>query len=87
MRLGYQPIDTPGTEMYYPSNEKPRTANTGGNLLSMRSKKQTDWQKFLMESSLAYPRGKEKNPKNSRGGKNRKRSDTTVPRGPEARHT
>ncbi|GBN83148.1 hypothetical protein AVEN_102045-1 [Araneus ventricosus] len=31
----------------------------GGNLLSMRSKKQTEWQKLLMESSLAYPRGKE----------------------------
>ncbi|GBN11544.1 hypothetical protein AVEN_246242-1 [Araneus ventricosus] len=28
MRLGYQPIDTPGTEMYHPSNGTPRTANT-----------------------------------------------------------
>ncbi|GBO04153.1 hypothetical protein AVEN_136112-1 [Araneus ventricosus] len=31
----------------------------GGNLLSMRSKKQTERQLLLMESSLAYPRGKE----------------------------
>ncbi|GBO39512.1 hypothetical protein AVEN_90542-1 [Araneus ventricosus] len=30
MRLGYQPIDTPGTEMYLPSNGLPRTANTWG---------------------------------------------------------
>ncbi|GBM55712.1 hypothetical protein AVEN_196609-1 [Araneus ventricosus] len=30
MRLGYQPIDTPGTEMYHPSNGSPRTANTWG---------------------------------------------------------
>ncbi|GBN67020.1 hypothetical protein AVEN_86932-1 [Araneus ventricosus] len=28
MWLGYQPIDTPGTEMYHPSNGSPRTANT-----------------------------------------------------------
>ncbi|GBN23765.1 hypothetical protein AVEN_104379-1 [Araneus ventricosus] len=26
--LGYRPIDTPGTEMYHPSNGLPRTANT-----------------------------------------------------------
>ncbi|GBN17721.1 hypothetical protein AVEN_219617-1, partial [Araneus ventricosus] len=31
----------------------------GGKLLSMRSKKQTERQLLLMESSLAYPRGKE----------------------------
>ncbi|GBM97141.1 hypothetical protein AVEN_91829-1 [Araneus ventricosus] len=31
----------------------------GGNLLSMRSKKQTERQQLRMESSLAYPRGKE----------------------------
>ncbi|GBN49281.1 hypothetical protein AVEN_207710-1 [Araneus ventricosus] len=30
MRLGYRPIDTPGTEMYHPSNGLPRTANTWG---------------------------------------------------------
>ncbi|GBL95371.1 hypothetical protein AVEN_154781-1 [Araneus ventricosus] len=30
-----------------------------GKLLSMRSRKQTEWQQLLMESSLAYPRGKE----------------------------
>ncbi|GBO37545.1 hypothetical protein AVEN_181774-1 [Araneus ventricosus] len=30
MRLGYQPIDTPGTKMYHPSNGSPRTANTWG---------------------------------------------------------
>ncbi|GBM23553.1 hypothetical protein AVEN_196634-1 [Araneus ventricosus] len=28
--LEYRPIDTPGTEMYHPSNELPRTANTRG---------------------------------------------------------
>ncbi|GBO20202.1 hypothetical protein AVEN_147742-1 [Araneus ventricosus] len=30
MRLGYQPINTQGTEMYHPSNGTPRTANTWG---------------------------------------------------------
>ncbi|GBM48436.1 hypothetical protein AVEN_98978-1 [Araneus ventricosus] len=35
----------------------------GGNLLSMRSKKHTEWQQLLMESSLAYPRGKEEKEK------------------------
>ncbi|GBM21747.1 hypothetical protein AVEN_197646-1, partial [Araneus ventricosus] len=30
-----------------------------GILLSMRSRKQTERQQLLMESSLAYPRGKE----------------------------
>ncbi|GBM15686.1 hypothetical protein AVEN_262863-1 [Araneus ventricosus] len=45
----------------------------GGNLLSLRSTKQTERQQLLMESSLAYPRGKEgksNNPKrrqNSKG--------------------
>ncbi|GBN98794.1 hypothetical protein AVEN_87920-1 [Araneus ventricosus] len=28
--LGYRPIDTPGTEMYHPSNGSPCTANTWG---------------------------------------------------------
>ncbi|GBM65965.1 hypothetical protein AVEN_152179-1 [Araneus ventricosus] len=44
----------------------------GGMLLSMRSRKQTEWQQLLMESSLAYPRGKEGKNKNSRRGKTRK---------------
>ncbi|GBN54347.1 hypothetical protein AVEN_112105-1 [Araneus ventricosus] len=35
----------------------------GGDLLSMRNKKQTERQLLLMESSLAYPRGKEENSK------------------------
>ncbi|GBN24433.1 hypothetical protein AVEN_39040-1 [Araneus ventricosus] len=61
---GYRLIDTPGTEMYHPSNESPRTANTWGILLSMRSRKQIEWQQLLMESSLAYPRGKEGKGKN-----------------------
>ncbi|GBN97322.1 hypothetical protein AVEN_34541-1 [Araneus ventricosus] len=39
----------------------------GGNLLSMRSRKQTERQQLLMESSLAYPRGKEGKSKNSKG--------------------
>ncbi|GBN98713.1 hypothetical protein AVEN_227702-1 [Araneus ventricosus] len=38
----------------------------GGNLLSMRSKKQTERQLLLMESSLAYPRGKESKSINSK---------------------
>ncbi|GBL78436.1 hypothetical protein AVEN_42935-1 [Araneus ventricosus] len=38
----------------------------GGNLLSMRSKKQTEWQPLLMESPLAYPRGKESKVTNSK---------------------
>ncbi|GBN50024.1 hypothetical protein AVEN_95579-1 [Araneus ventricosus] len=28
--VGIPPIDTPGTEMYHPSNGSPRTANTWG---------------------------------------------------------
>ncbi|GBM90801.1 hypothetical protein AVEN_33923-1 [Araneus ventricosus] len=39
----------------------------GGNLLSMRSTKQTERQLLLMESSLAYPRGKEENSKKHKG--------------------
>ncbi|GBM69481.1 hypothetical protein AVEN_245380-1 [Araneus ventricosus] len=39
----------------------------GGNLLSMRSTKQTERQLLLMESSLAYPRGKEENSKKQKG--------------------
>ncbi|GBM35025.1 hypothetical protein AVEN_240381-1 [Araneus ventricosus] len=39
----------------------------GGILLSMRSRKQTERQQLLMESSLAYHRGKEGKSKNSRG--------------------
>ncbi|GBM97136.1 hypothetical protein AVEN_91824-1 [Araneus ventricosus] len=38
----------------------------GGNLLSMRSRKQTERQPLLMESSLAYPRGKESKSTNLR---------------------
>ncbi|GBN71251.1 hypothetical protein AVEN_229700-1 [Araneus ventricosus] len=40
-----------------------------------------------MESSLAYPRGKEEKAVNSREEKNGRRQDTRVPRGREARHT
>ncbi|GBN43364.1 hypothetical protein AVEN_80826-1 [Araneus ventricosus] len=51
----------------------------GGNLLSMRSKKQTERQLLLMESSLAYPRGKEEKSRNSKGRqKLERRSDTRV---------
>ncbi|GBM24271.1 hypothetical protein AVEN_180878-1, partial [Araneus ventricosus] len=35
------------------------TCNTWGFWLSMRSKKQTEWQQLLMESSLACRRGME----------------------------
>ncbi|GBN76897.1 hypothetical protein AVEN_11236-1 [Araneus ventricosus] len=41
----------------------------GGMLLSMRSRKQTERQLLLMESSLAYPRGKEENSKKTQGEK------------------
>ncbi|GBM45302.1 hypothetical protein AVEN_54372-1 [Araneus ventricosus] len=44
----------------------------GGNLLSMRSRKQTMWHQFLIESSLVCPRRKEKS-KNSKE-RNGKRS-------------
>ncbi|GBL80564.1 hypothetical protein AVEN_225255-1 [Araneus ventricosus] len=45
----------------------------GGKLLSMRSRKQTEWQQFLMESSLAYPRRKEGKVETQKGGKNWKK--------------
>ncbi|GBM34968.1 hypothetical protein AVEN_240338-1 [Araneus ventricosus] len=48
----------------------------GGNVLSMRSKKQTERQQLLMESSLAYPRGKEEKSRNSKKGKNSKGDQT-----------
>ncbi|GBO08401.1 hypothetical protein AVEN_171610-1 [Araneus ventricosus] len=48
----------------------------GGNLLSMRSKKQTDRQQLLMESSLAYPRGKEEKRRNSKKRQNSKGEQT-----------
>ncbi|GBM61686.1 hypothetical protein AVEN_57118-1 [Araneus ventricosus] len=48
---------------------------TRGSILpSMRSRKQTERRQLLMESSLAYPRGKERKSKNIRGGKTRKES-------------
>ncbi|GBN92940.1 hypothetical protein AVEN_198423-1 [Araneus ventricosus] len=48
----------------------------GGNLLSMRSRKQTERQQLLMESSLAYPRGKEEKSRNSKGRQNLKGDQT-----------
>ncbi|GBM12216.1 hypothetical protein AVEN_21021-1 [Araneus ventricosus] len=42
----------------------------------MRSWKQTERQQLLMESSLAYPRGKEEKSRNSKGGKNSKVEQT-----------
>ncbi|GBN10211.1 hypothetical protein AVEN_200670-1 [Araneus ventricosus] len=42
----------------------------------MRSKKQTERQLLLMESSLAYPRGKEGKSKNSKGRQNEKGDQT-----------
>ncbi|GBL73040.1 hypothetical protein AVEN_128202-1 [Araneus ventricosus] len=60
----------------------------GGMLLSMRSRKQTERQQLLMESSLAYPRGKEEKSFNSKRRKKlESRVDTRVPRGREYRHT
>ncbi|GBN57477.1 hypothetical protein AVEN_217339-1, partial [Araneus ventricosus] len=59
----------------------------GGNLLSMRSTKQTERQLLLMESSLAYPGGKEENSKKTQGEtKTEGEIDTRVPRGRESRH-
>ncbi|GBN58829.1 hypothetical protein AVEN_156205-1 [Araneus ventricosus] len=87
--MEYRPIDTPGTKMYHPSNGSPRTANTWGILLSMRSRKQTKRRQLLMESSLAYLRGKEKQKSKAEGGgevKFERRTETRVPRGREARH-
>ncbi|GBN85608.1 hypothetical protein AVEN_188539-1 [Araneus ventricosus] len=48
----------------------------GGNLLSVRSKKQTERQLLLMESSLAYPGGKEKKAETQKEGKNSKGDQT-----------
>ncbi|GBO44102.1 hypothetical protein AVEN_237610-1 [Araneus ventricosus] len=48
----------------------------GGNLMSMRSKKQTERQQLLMESSLAYPRGKEEKRRNSKKRQNSKGEQT-----------
>ncbi|GBM79593.1 hypothetical protein AVEN_146236-1 [Araneus ventricosus] len=42
----------------------------------MRSRKQTERQQLLMESSLAYPRGKEVKSKNSKGRQNEKGDQT-----------
>ncbi|GBM11519.1 hypothetical protein AVEN_101884-1 [Araneus ventricosus] len=47
-----------------------------GNLLSMRSRKQTERQLLLMESPLAYPRGKEEKSFNSKRRKNSKVEQT-----------
>ncbi|GBN07196.1 hypothetical protein AVEN_246869-1 [Araneus ventricosus] len=59
----------------------------GGILLSMRSRKQSERQQLLMESSLPTLEGRKKKAKTQKGGKNGRRSDTRVPRGREARHT
>ncbi|GBO40933.1 hypothetical protein AVEN_220521-1 [Araneus ventricosus] len=48
----------------------------GSNLLSMRSRKQTERQLLLMESSLAYPRGKEVKRRNSKRRQNSKGEQT-----------
>ncbi|GBN60468.1 hypothetical protein AVEN_176761-1 [Araneus ventricosus] len=48
-----------GSTVYHPSNWSPRTANTWGFWLYMRSRKQTQRQQLLMESSLACRRGME----------------------------
>ncbi|GBL94573.1 hypothetical protein AVEN_235652-1 [Araneus ventricosus] len=48
----------------------------GGNLLSMRSRKQTERQQLLMESSLVYPRGKEVKRRNSKRRQNSKGEQT-----------
>ncbi|GBN69364.1 hypothetical protein AVEN_15740-1 [Araneus ventricosus] len=48
----------------------------GGMLLSMRSTKQTERRQLLMESSLAYPRGKEEKAETQKEGKNLKGDQT-----------
>ncbi|GBM48028.1 hypothetical protein AVEN_34358-1 [Araneus ventricosus] len=45
-------------------------------LLSMRGKKQTEWRQLLMESFLAYPRGKEEKKQKLKKGKNSKGDQT-----------
>ncbi|GBN01792.1 hypothetical protein AVEN_57927-1 [Araneus ventricosus] len=52
-----------GPTVHHPSKGSPRTANTWGFWLSMRSKKQAEWQQLLMESSLACRRGMEESSK------------------------
>ncbi|GBM46241.1 hypothetical protein AVEN_147556-1 [Araneus ventricosus] len=48
----------------------------GGNLPSMRSKKQTERQLLLMESSLAYPQGNEEKKQKLKKGINSKGEQT-----------
>ncbi|GBM81215.1 hypothetical protein AVEN_236427-1 [Araneus ventricosus] len=52
----------------------------------MRSRKQTERQQLLMESSLAYPRAKEGNRKTQGEKKTKGGIHTRVPRGRESRH-
>ncbi|GBN15212.1 hypothetical protein AVEN_23022-1 [Araneus ventricosus] len=48
-----------GPTVHHPFKGWPRTANTWGFWLSMRSKKQSERRQLLMESSLACRRGME----------------------------
>ncbi|GBM53592.1 hypothetical protein AVEN_105481-1 [Araneus ventricosus] len=59
----------------------------GGNLLSMRSRKQTERRQFLMESPSPTLEGRKEKAKTQREEKVERRSDTRVPRDREARHT
>ncbi|GBN02545.1 hypothetical protein AVEN_89513-1 [Araneus ventricosus] len=89
MRLGYQPTGIHrGPKCTTRLTGRHARPTREGMLLSMRSRKQTERQQLLMESSLAYPRGKEEKSRNSKGRqKIERRSDTRVPRGRESRHT
>ncbi|GBM98744.1 hypothetical protein AVEN_108072-1 [Araneus ventricosus] len=86
MRLGYQPIDTPGTEMYHPSNGSPRTANTWG-YIAVHEKQEANRAATASHGELPHlPSRERKKAINSSGGKNGRRPDTRVPRGRESRH-
>ncbi|GBN12364.1 hypothetical protein AVEN_216560-1 [Araneus ventricosus] len=87
MRLGYQPIDTPGTEMYHPSNGSPRTANTWG-YIAVHEKQEANRAATASHGELPRLPSREgsKKQKLKREAKRERRSDTRVPRGRDARH-
>ncbi|GBL82855.1 hypothetical protein AVEN_106374-1 [Araneus ventricosus] len=87
MRLGYQPIDTPGTEMYHPSNGSPRTANKWG-YIAVHEKQEANRAATASHGELPrLPSREGMKGKTKLEEKNGKRSDTRVPRGRESRHT
>ncbi|GBO42105.1 hypothetical protein AVEN_107157-1 [Araneus ventricosus] len=88
MRLGYRPIDTPGTEMYHPSNGSPRTANTWG-YIAVHEKHEANRAATASHGELPRLPSREGRKKFQlkKEEKLESRADTGVPRGREARHT